>query len=165
MTLQLVVPTLILLAGIVNDLKSKKIRNALVIVLALVSVMNAYYFGGHEGLTFGFLSLLIAFGSCLPLVLSGVLGAGDMKLLMAFALSVSPMSTFLVLLYSFFWGALLGLLRALLNKEGLQLLINTFDIAKGGKKAVAAENLHKIPYTVALFFGWLTQLTLTGFRG
>lgn len=165
MPLHLFVPTFILIAGIVNDLKSRKVRNYLVLLLAAISIANAFYFSGIEGLKWGGLSFVVALGCCLPLVLAKILGAGDMKLLAAFAFSVSPMSTFLVLIYSFIWGAILGVAKAILSNEGLNLLMNTLQIAKGGKDAVKNSELHKIPYTVALFFGWLTQLSLTGFGG
>ena len=101
MPLHFIVPTVILIAGIINDLKSRKVRNYLVLLLILTSLANAYYFGGWEALKWGGISLIVALGSCLPLVLTRIMGAGDMKLLMAFSLSVAPMSTFLVLVYSF----------------------------------------------------------------
>jgi prepilin peptidase CpaA len=165
MSLHLIVPSLILIAGIINDLKSKKVKNYIILVSLILSIINVYYFSGFTGLKFGGLSLLVTFASCLPLVLAKIMGGGDMKLLMVVSTAINPMSAFFVLIYSFFWGALLGIIKAVLNKQGLQLLFNTLDIAKGGGKAVPQENLHKIPYTVALFLGWLTQLSLTGFRG
>lgn len=165
MPLHLVVPTLVLIAGIINDLKSRKVRNFLVLLLLITSLANVYFFAGWEGFKWGGLSLLVALGSCLPLVLTRIMGAGDMKLLMAFSVGVSPISVFLVLIYSFVWGALLGILQAVLKGDGMNLLNNTLAIVTGGKKAVSEEKLHRIPYTVALFFGWLTQLSLTGFSG
>ncbi|MCB9025644.1 MAG: prepilin peptidase [Bdellovibrionaceae bacterium] len=165
MPLHLIVPTLVLIAGIINDLKSRKVRNYLVVLLLFTAIANVYFFAGWEGLKWGGLSLLVALGSCMPLVLTRIMGAGDMKLLMAFSVGVSPMSVFLVLIYSFVWGALLGVFQAILKGEGMSLINNTLTIMTGGKKAVSEEKLHKIPYTVALFFGWLTQLSLTGFSG
>jgi len=165
MPLHLIVPTLILVAGIINDLKSRKVRNYLVLILLLLSIANIYFFAGFEGLKWGGISLLVSLGSCLPLVLTRIMGAGDMKLLMAFAVSVNPMSAFWVLIYSFVWGALLGVAQAFLKGDGMNLIHNTFAIVTSGKKSVSEEKLHKIPYTVALLFGWLTQLTLTGFNG
>jgi Flp pilus assembly protein protease CpaA len=164
--LNLIVPTLILIAGVVNDIKSRKVHNYLVLILLVSSIINAYVFnGGFEGLKFGLFSFLVALAITLPLVLPKILGAGDMKLFMAFSFSVAPMATFYVLLYSFVWGALLGVARAFLSGQATLLFLNTLEIAKGGKKAVADSQLHKIPYTVALLLGWLTHLTLTGFRG
>ncbi|MCB0356592.1 MAG: prepilin peptidase [Bdellovibrionales bacterium] len=165
MPLHFIVPTVILIAGIINDLKSRKVRNYLVLLLILTSLANAYYFGGWEALKWGGISLIVALGSCLPLVLTRIMGAGDMKLLMAFSLSVAPMSTFLVLVYSFIWGAILGIFQAVLKGEGMNLINNTITIVTGGKQSLSEEKLHKIPYTIALLFGWLTHLTLTGFRG
>ncbi|MCB0390204.1 MAG: prepilin peptidase [Bdellovibrionales bacterium] len=165
MALHLIIPTLILVIGVGNDLKSRKVRNYLILIFIFCSIANTFYFSGVDGLKMGGISLLVALGCCLPLVLPKIMGAGDMKLLMAFAINVAPMSTFYVFMYSFIWGALLGLLQALLKGQGMSLFHNTIAIVTSGKKAVSPEKLHKIPYTVALLFGWLTQLTLTGFRG
>ena len=152
MPLHLIIPTLILVAGIINDLKSRKVRNYLIIIFTLLSLGNVFYFMGMGGLKMGGISLLVALGSCLPLVLARIMGAGDMKLLMAFAINIAPMSAFLVLVYSFLWGAVLGIFQAVLKGQGMNLVNNTLSIVTGGKKAVAEEHLHKIPYTVALFF-------------
>lgn len=165
MALHLIIPSLILIAGIINDLKSRRVRNQLVLLLSAVAIANVIYFSGWEGLKWGAISLLVALGCCLPLVLSRIMGAGDMKVLMAFAIGISPMSVFLVVIYSFFWGALLGIFQVILKGELKNLIQNTLAIVYGGKGAVSEEKLHSVPYTIALFLGWLTQLSLTQFNG
>ena len=164
-TLPIVLPTLILIVGVIDDLRSRKVHNWLILLLLGVALATTTYFNGWNGLKMGGLSLTVALVSCLPLVLTKIMGAGDMKLLMVFGIVVDPMTVVWVLVYSFVWGAILGVAQALLNKDGFNLLMNTFNIATGGGKQINKSKLHKVPYTVALFFGWLTQLSLTGFGG
>ena len=162
--LALLVPTSILLAGVIDDLRSRKVHNWLVLSALVVALTFQVYSGGWETTQWGLLGFATAFFICLPLVLTKMLGAGDMKLLMAFGLATNITSVIGVTLFSFIWGAILGILQAILRGEIKSLLINTIKIA--GMRAVPTTEYHKVPYTVALFFGWLTQLTLTqtGFR-
>lgn len=153
----------ILLAGVVDDLKTRKVHNWLVLVLVIFALSTTLYFYGLEGLKLSALSALVALGLSLPLTLSHIMGAGDMKLLIAFSFASAPMTVVWVFIYSFIWGALLGLIRVLISKEGKQLLQNTLSILT--RKEVEKTKLHKIPFTIALFFGWLTQLSLNGFTG
>ncbi len=165
------VPLLVLLAGVFTDLKSRKVPNWLVLALALISIICTYYFSGFAGLKTGGISVLVALGCCLPLVMSRVLGAGDMKLLMAFAINVGPIAVFWVVVFSFFWGALLGIFQAIMQKDFKNLMLNTLQLLDRKNKIASLEEpnlpfkLHKVPYTVALLFGWLTHLSMTGFAG
>ena len=159
----LIVPSLILIAGLIDDLRSRKIHNWL--VLSCLAVALVYSFVTKDSLGFR-LSLLaggIAIGMTLPLVLLKILGAGDMKLMIAFGVATDYQAVIEVIVYSFFWGALLGIITALLNKDGLQLFKNTLKIAT--KKEVTQKELHKIPYSVALLFGWLTHVSTQVYGG
>jgi len=162
--ISLLVPTLVLVSGVVDDLRARKVHNWLILTLLVLTISSMFYLGGFSALQTGGVSLLVALGCCLPLVFTKILGAGDMKLLMVFGIAVDPMTIFWVLVYSFFWGGLLGVFQAILKKDGLVLLKNTFSILQGGQ-SFDKSKLHKVPFTVALLFGWLTQLSMTGFGG
>ncbi len=157
-----IIQSSILLAGVVDDLKTRKVHNWLVLVLSAIALISTALLYGIPALKYSFLSAGVALGVTLPLVLARVMGAGDMKLLIAFAFASSPMTIIWVTVYSFVWGALLGVFRALLNKNGNKLFGNTLALVTKSKKPDVTE-LTKIPYTVALFFGWLTHLSLNGF--
>lgn len=163
-SLALLVPTSILLAGVIDDLKSRKVHNWLVLIAMVIALIFQIYSGGWEATKWGLLGSVTAFFLCLPLVLTKMLGAGDMKLLMAFGLATNIASVIGVTVLSLIWGALLGILQAVLRGEIKALLINTIKIA--GMRKIQTTEYHRVPYTVALFFGWLTQVTLnqTGFR-
>ncbi len=154
----MIISTLILLAGVVDDLRSRKVHNELVLVLAAIGAVYTFWMGGLTGLGWGLLSATCAIVVCVPLITTRVLGAGDVKLLAAFGLTVQWSSVLWVVAYSILWGALLGVFRSILRGEGLLLLQNTVKIAS--RKQVDNSQLQKIPYTVALLFGWLTHWSL-----
>ena len=156
--LQYILPATILIAALVDDLKTRKIHNKLVIVCFSVSFVIIAATGGLTGIKISLLASATALIIMLPFVLMKALGAGDMKLMMAFGIASNPNDVFWIIIYSFFWGAILGLFKAIMNKQGVELLKNTVKLAS--KKIKSQDELHKIPFTVALFFAWLTQLTL-----
>lgn len=153
-----IIPTLILLAGVVNDIRERKVRNILVVTSALAAIVSTLVFRGINESGSAMLAFGAALAMTLPLVLAKVLGAGDMKLLMAFALAVTPQAVFSTFVISIFTGALLGVFRAALSGHFVRVLKNTGSILRGTKPDQL--NTTKIPYTVALLFGWLTYLSL-----
>jgi Flp pilus assembly protein protease CpaA len=157
------VATFTLLVGVVDDLRSRKVHNALVIALFVAVAAANFYFRGVDGAVVGATALVLALVATIPLFSFGVLGGGDVKLFAVFALAVEPVSMFWTLMYSIVWGALFGLTRAALQKRLLVLVRNTYKLT--GRQRVEAQELHKIPYTFALLLGWFTQLTLLRIGG
>ena len=155
----LVVPTLILLAGVVDDLKTRKVHNRLVLILMGLALSSSLITWGPHGFVFALIGGLVAIAIGVPLTISGIIGAGDMKIIVAFGLSTSWTAVLWVYIYSLIWGALLGVFRALLRGEGRVLFAKTFSFATFQKGTPLP--LQKIPYTVALLFGWLTLMSLT----
>lgn len=154
-----VIPSLILITGVVDDMRSRKVHNALVVGLFSAAVLGQFIFAGVAGLQQGSLGALMAIAACLPLVLSRILGAGDMKLMVAFGMATSWQATLTVLIWSLVWGAVLGLTRAIVAGDFVRLLTSTYLLATRTKPPEAA--LHKIPYTVALLFGWMSYLIVS----
>lgn len=153
-------PTFILIAGMVDDLRSKKIHNWLSVGLAILAALVVGIFARGPGLQQGLFGAATAFALCLPLFLARIMGGGDLKLFTAFGIASDWQSVFWVLIYSFVWGALLGVFRAVISGNGMVLAKNTVALLS---RKVDRETLvlQKIPYSVALFFGWLTHATLT----
>ncbi len=150
--------TSILFAGMIDDLRSKKVHNKLIIALTIITLISVVYLNGIFGLTAGLLGFALALVFGIPLVLTGVLGGGDMKLLAVFGLATNSMAVLWVVIYSIIWGALLGVVRAIFMGRFSELVLSTTNMlwTRGG----TAQNDFKFPYTVALFFGWLTHLSL-----
>lgn len=109
----------------------------------------------------GILGFLAAIAALLPLVLANIVGSGDMKILAAFGCASNWNAVFSVALLSLVWGAVFGVLRVLLQGQG-RLFINNL-IAIVTRKPRETFAVHRMPYTIALFFGWLSYLTLGDF--
>lgn len=154
-------PSLILGAGVVDDLRSQKVHNKLILALLPLSLIGQFLGFGLEGLAYGGMAFLFALCITIPMVLSGMLGGGDMKLFAIFALATNLNATIWVGITSLFWGGILGVTRAILNKQGTLLLWNTIGLFK--RERPNENHLTKIPYTIALAFGWATYLSLTQF--
>lgn len=150
--------TFTLLAGLIDDLRSRKVHNALLLAIFPVILVGSLYFRGFDGTLTGSTAMVGALLVTVPLFMMSVLGGGDVKLFAVFAFCLDPMSMFWTLLYSVAWGALFGLTRAALQKNLLTLVRNTYRASS--RHRLQKQEIHKIPYTFALLLGWFTQLTL-----
>lgn len=158
-----IVPTLILLVGVVDDIRSRKVHNWLAIGLLIAAAMSQFVYAGIGGVGQGLLGAGAAFLACLPLVKARIVGGGDLKLMVAFGMATSWPIALSVIVWSLVWGALLGLIRATVAGELPKLLMSTYNVATKNKPPEAT--LHKIPYTIALMFAWLTVMTLARLPG
>lgn len=157
------VATITLIAGMVDDLRSRKVHNALILALLPVVAFANLYFRGIDGSMIGIGSMLLALIITIPLFAVRILGGGDVKLFGVFALALDPVSMFWTLIYSFFWGSLFGVTRAVLSRQLLALVRNTTKAAS--RQKIEAQSIQKIPYTFALLLGWLTQMTFLRIAG
>lgn len=152
-----IVPSLILCAGLIDDLRSRKVHNWLILSLAGLSLTFLFFHGGGPALEQGLYGMGAALLVGIPLVLMRILGAGDMKLLAVFGLVTSWSTALSVVGWSVIWGAVLGLFYALVTGRLKALFTSTGKIASG--KTVEKTELQTIPYTVAILLGWLSYLT------
>jgi prepilin peptidase CpaA len=152
------VATLTLVAGLVDDLRSRKVHNVLVLTLLPAVVAASLYYRGLDGSLTGVGAFVLALIATIPLFAFGILGGGDVKLFAVFALALDPASMFYTLFYSVIWGAAYGVTRAALQKELPTLVRNTYRLT-ANKQRLQTQEFHKIPYTFALLLGWFTQLT------
>ena len=162
MTLPVLTSGFILAAGVVDDLRSRKFHNWLFLTCCVLGAVVVAISGGMHELLFAGFGFFAGFIILLPLVLTGLIGAGDMKLLAAFGLVAGWDAVLTVAVLSLFWGAIFGVVRVLADKQGRAFFKNLSAIATLQKR----ENLvlHRMPYTVALFMGWLSYLVLEGAR-
>lgn len=148
-------PTLLLIVASLFDLKSGKFPNWLFIVSFAFGLL---WLAGKNDLgefMMGLGSAILVFIALAPLVFMKAFGAGDVKLMTSFCLFTDLKVTGFVLLYSLFWGLLLGLLRMAVAGE-LKLFTQSFFL----RTPQAAHQ--KIPYTFALLLGWFSLLTVGG---
>ena len=154
------IASLILAAGVVDDLRSRKVHNWLAVLCLVIGLASSVYFEGWYGLQTGMLSAAVALAVSAPLFIFKIVGGGDIKLFVAFAASVSWTAALMTGFYSLIWGAIFGLLAALFQKQGSALFNNLMTLTIQRKSE--GLSLHKIPFTVALLVGWLTTLKLEG---
>ena len=149
-----ILPGMMLLAGMVDDLRSKKIHNWLILILLAVASLSVLFLQGLQGVFPALGKLIVALGISVPLVLMKVIGGGDMKLYAVLALVLSPRSLILSLICAFFWGALLGVIKVILDKKTGLMYANFLSLLK--LKRPNADTLHAFPFSVSLFLGWLS---------
>lgn len=154
--------TLILIAGVIDDLRSRKVHNQLFLGATAVAFLVATVTGGVAGFGSAITGFIAGIAVLLPLVLMGVIGAGDMKLLAAFGAVVGWSAVIDVAILSLIWGALFGLLQVILQGQLMATLGNMIAVVSGSKERRAKLELHKIPFTVGLLLGWMTHLVRTG---
>lgn len=152
--------TAILLAGVVDDLRSRKFHNWLFIACLVVALATTFAREGIHGWITASLGFLAAFLFLLPFVLLKILGAGDLKLLAAFGAASNWQITLSVALFSFAWGAIFGVTNVLVRGQHTQLVKNITHL--GLARTSTGLQLHRIPYTVAFLLGWLTVLARGG---
>lgn len=149
---------LLLLAALYQDLKSQKVTNQLVVAAFVISIILVIMLDGFSGLWPAAGSFGTAILCMLPLYLLRAVGGGDLKLVLA----VSPLITWngmmTFVFASLIWGALLGIIRVALQGKGKQFAANLVAIVSRSK--ADSVSLSKIPFTVGLLFGFLTQVSL-----
>ena len=158
---QIFLPGLILLIACIDDLRSRKIHNKLILILLPFVLLAVTLTGGITALKAGLLSALIAFIIGVPLTLSRAIGGGDLKLLFVFALALSWSDFLTIFIYSFFWALILGLVKVVLDKKWKDFVMNLFFVlwSRTGK----GLQFHTMPFSIALFVAWLSFLSLKGF--
>ena len=153
-----IITLLLIGASVIDDLRSRKVHNSLVTSIFVVSVWSALAIFGAGSAVQIMTSIVGAFAFCLPLYLMRAVGGGDLKLVVA----ISPLWAWsdiaYTLAFSLVWGALLGIIMVLLRKESRAFFRNIFSMAL--KNPVEQKQLHKIPYTIAILFGFLTHWSL-----
>ena len=159
-SLQAILALLLFGAGMVNDLRSKKVRNQIVIVGFVVGITYVIAVQGFSGLMMSALSFLTAAVAILPLYLMRVLGGGDVKLLLAASVLMDWKSVLITIFASMIWGSLLGIFQVILKGQGKAFAHNMLALAHRAK--LKETSVHKMPFTVALLFGYLSSLVWMG---
>lgn len=156
---QFVLASGILLAGVVDDLRTRKFHNWLFLTCAAIAFVTIFMLQGPQGLIRSSVGFFAGFFMLLPLVLLKIIGAGDLKLMAAFGAATDWQAVMYVSVYALFWGALFGVIRIVVAKQAPAFARNIVQIALF--RSTQGIETHKIPYTIALMFGWMT-FALTG---
>ena len=146
----------ILFSGAVDDLFTRKIHNTLILFLGALAFAGVLFLKGTGGLMAGGLSAGMAFFLLLPFFLTKILGGGDLKLFVVFAFTVTPFEMFLSFVYALPWALLLGLIKLTFEKKLKDFFWNVYFLFRFKKPS----SFHSIPFSVALFFGWMSYFSL-----
>ena len=153
-------PGLILLIASIDDLRSRKIHNKLILFLLPFVLIAVALLKGLGGLFSGAISALLAVIVGVPLTLARVIGGGDLKLLVLLALTVDWFTLIDIFVYSLPWALLLGLFKMALDRKIKNFFFNLVFLFK--QRGAQGLKLHSIPFSFTLFMGWLSFLTLKG---
>lgn len=145
-----------LIAGVVDDLRFRKVRNQIILVSFCVGIIYVISTQGFSGLLIPALSFATAFVLALPIYLMKVFGGGDYKLLMAISILMDWKSVVVTLAASLIFGAILGIIQVALKGQFKNFIHNIF--ALGQRVQIPEDKTHKIPFTIALLLGYLTSL-------
>lgn len=149
-----------LLAGVIEDLRLRKVRNQVSVAVLTAGLIFVGVTEGGSGLITSLISMMTALACILPLYTLRALGGGDVKIFVAVSVLLSWKAVLITILSSMIWGSLLGVIQVILKGEFKQFASNIMGIFMRVKPA--ETSLHKVPFTVALMFGFLTSLVLTG---
>ena len=153
-------PGLILLISCIDDLRSKKIHNKLILFMLALTLPAVFLLNGWEGLRVGGFSALLALFFAIPLTLAGVIGGGDLKLFVLIAFTLNFRELFWIAIYSLPWALLLGLIKIALDKKLKDFFWNVLFLFR--HRSTKGLSFHSIPYSIALFMAWLSFLTVRG---
>lgn len=158
--LQTALAILLLTAGVANDLRERKVQNQIVLAGLIVGLVFMTATQGLSGLLISVISFLTAIAAVMPLYLMRIFGGGDAKLFLAVSVLLGWQEVLVTLFASIVWGSLLGVFQVLLKGEGKAFAHNILAIANRAK--LPEQKTHKIPFTIALLFGYLSNLVWMG---
>ncbi len=154
------VATCILIWAVIEDLRTRKFTNRSFLIASAIALITAIGTSGAREMlpaTLGFGAGIVFF---LPLVLIGIIGAGDMKLMAAVGILAGWDAVLWTGIYGIVWGGVFGVTQILIRKQGRTLVDNLTSIAVTRSKS--GIQLHHIPFTAPLLLGWLSHLVLSG---
>ena len=165
-----VVFTAILLAAAAGDLRTRRIPNRLVLLLAVLGVIYSVAAGPViEGFTRAGGGLLTGLGIWLPFYALGWLGAGDVKLFAAAGTWLGPMGA----LEGAVMGALAGAVLALgwmVKERGMRGTVEVIGMSAETPSLLTPSGKNSsrstLPYGIAIAFGaiwagWVPRMVFT----
>ena len=163
-------PSAVFSAGVIDDLRSRKFHNWLFLACNFFGVSFVLLNAGLQGLPIAALGFLAGFLITLPLVLLKVIGAGDMKLFAAAGILTGWSPIMSVLFFALIWGAVFGVLRALISGKSRLLARNLISLVNRTRQNKQTRlrgdkadlELNRIPFTVAILLGWMSYLAQQG---
>jgi prepilin peptidase CpaA len=158
-----VVFTLLLVAGCVTDVKSRRIPNELVAALLATGWLFALYSPDvFRALGMSLAGMAVGFGIWIAFYLAGAIGAGDVKFFAAAGAWLGPAATWRAALIAAVVGGVLALAFLLVEKRlgavlrRMAVAVSSGSLAGIPDRAPVSGTRHRaLPYGVALAIGAL----------
>ncbi len=154
---------LVLIGAAYWDIRKAKVKNWYAVSALVLGGFLVAFLEGWVPLGYGLLTSLAALALGLIFISIGIMGAGDMKLLVACAICWTPETLLATVAWSFVWGALLGVIRAALAGHLVELWKNTLGLLYKPWRG-DHTTYGQIPFTVAILMGWLSVTLPTLYR-
>ena len=161
---------IVLVTCAITDFRDRKVYNKVTYPAFFIGLaVHGIAFGG-AGLLDGFLAALIAFCIGLVLLVTGLVGGGDIKLLVVVGAFLGPAGLAEVTFYSVLAGAVGGLVAALFNGYLVEMFVRLGRWLRGVYRAlvyrtgVMYEKLERderswIPFAIAILVGGILTWT------
>jgi len=158
--------TTLLAVAAVSDLRTRRIPNELVALLAVIGLICAVLVapGGFRNGVSGGVGVLVGFGLWLPFYLMGWLGAGDVKLFAASGAWLGPALTLDAAITAALIGGLLAVVW-MVRRDGVKNTAVTASLMATAPRAVTMNGSDRrgaVPYGVALSIGVLLIALVQG---
>jgi Flp pilus assembly protein protease CpaA len=142
-----------------SDLKNKTVSNKTNLIIFGVGLLFCLIEGPSQWMDFA-ISFLTAAAFALPAYYMKIFGGGDTKLFLALSPFLSGGGVLEVFVASVIWGAILGLILVISKSKLSDFIVNLKMLLL--KQRPIEQNLHRMPFSVAITFGFLTHLVLQG---
>jgi Flp pilus assembly protein protease CpaA len=153
---------LVLLAGVADDLRSRKAQNQIALLGIVFGLGCVLAVQGLSGLMMAGLSVLVALTAIIPLLLMKMVSRGDVKLFVAVSVLLTWQQILLALMGAMIWGSLIGVGQILRKGEGKVFLKNLCTVFTRTK--LQTQQVHQVAFPMALLCGFLTSFAFTGVR-
>ena len=157
--------------AVYSDGRYGKIYNRHILVGIILGIGFRYYESGSPGILSGLLSMMIPIILLFPLFRIGTFGGGDIKLLAAAAVFLTPARTILFMGVAFLTGAILALLKMIKERNFIErfqyLMSYIHDVIttnqwklyeEAAKQSDTEVKRHKIHFAFPIFISALIHM-------
>lgn len=155
-----IIASLMLLIAMIDDFFTRKVHNILLLSFLIIT-LSLYFVLPQLHFNFSTFAINFAVSFLVLFVVTslGLMGAGDMKLLVLFSSFTGFQIGFSVTILAFIWGAFWGLLLSIVHGHFFTYLSNIQNILLQVRKSKL--KLQSMPFTGPIFLAWLTYLKLS----
>ncbi|WP_394175085.1 A24 family peptidase [Thalassotalea litorea] len=163
--MMLVLTFLAFIIALYTDIHTQKIPNSLCLSLLMLGVCLQAYFHGWHGILLGMGGFLVALATLFPAFMFRLLGAGDVKLMLALGVFAGPGLILWAIGYGIAFGLITSILIGLFKQgwSGLKATLKRYYYCFYTREYLVPQNNElagtQVPYAPALALGWFWALS------